>query len=156
MRGELPLPKGAAPWTPYAALNPSRGNAMGNSDGLNPTCQSENKWGWERRFQHSIIVFDRQGNFVDEWPHLDELFSKLPCGRGLHQIKISPYDKQKHVWIIDDQLHMIYRCTYGGKQDHNKGQLVLRGRGPNTFERPPDNEWLPGENYSIPCGSGGT
>ena len=24
MRGELPLPQGAAPWTPYAALNPSR------------------------------------------------------------------------------------------------------------------------------------
>jgi hypothetical protein len=37
MRGELPLPKGAAPWTPYAALNPSRGNATGNSDGLNAT-----------------------------------------------------------------------------------------------------------------------
>ena len=90
MRGELPLPTGAAPWTPYAALNPSRGNATGNSDGLNPTCQPENKRGWERRFQHSIIVFDRQGNLVDEWPHLDELFSKLPCGRGPHQIKISP------------------------------------------------------------------
>ena len=66
MRGELPLPKGAAPWTPYAALNPSRGNATGNSDGLNPTCQPENKRGWERRFQHSIIVFDRQGNLVDK------------------------------------------------------------------------------------------
>src|SRR5262245_7389224 len=26
-RGELPLPAGAAPWTPYAALNPSRGNS---------------------------------------------------------------------------------------------------------------------------------
>ena len=27
MRGELPLPKDAAPWTPYGALNPSRGNS---------------------------------------------------------------------------------------------------------------------------------
>ena len=26
-RGELPLPAGIAPWTPYAALNPSRGNS---------------------------------------------------------------------------------------------------------------------------------
>jgi len=103
MRGELPLPKGAAPWTPYAALNPSRGNSTGSSDGLNATCQPEAKRGWERRFEHSIIVFDRQGNLVDEWPHLDELFSKNPCGRGPHQIKINPYDKQKHVWIIDDQ-----------------------------------------------------
>src|SRR5918993_6029977 len=28
MRGELPLPEGAKPWTPYAALVPSRGNAQ--------------------------------------------------------------------------------------------------------------------------------
>jgi hypothetical protein len=39
MRGELPLPQGAKPWTPYAALNPSRGNATGNGDGITATCQ---------------------------------------------------------------------------------------------------------------------
>ena len=61
MRGELPLPADAAPWTPYAALNPSRGNATGNSDGLSATCQPDQKRGWERRFQHSIIVFDSPG-----------------------------------------------------------------------------------------------
>ncbi len=143
MRGELPLPKDAAPWTPYGALNPSRGNSNGNSDGLTATCQPEAKRGWERRFEHSIIVFDRQGNLVDEWPHLDKLFSQLPCGRGPHQIKISPYDKEKHVWIIDDQLHMIYRFTYDGKLVHSKGQLGVRGRGPNTFDRPTDIAWLP-------------
>src|SRR5262245_5625598 len=33
-RGELPLPKGAKPWTPYAMLNPSLGNATGNDDGF--------------------------------------------------------------------------------------------------------------------------
>jgi DNA-binding beta-propeller fold protein YncE len=156
MRGELPLPKGAAPWTPYAALNPSRGNSTGNSDGLNATCQPDKKRGWERRFEHSIIVLDRQGNLVDEWPHLDELFSKNPCGRGPHQIKISPYDKQKHVWIIDDQLHMIYRFTYDGKLVHSKGQLGVRGRGPNTFDRPTDIAWLPDGTYFITDGYGGT
>jgi len=156
MRGELPLPKGAAPWTPYAALNPSRGNSTGNSDGLSATCQPEQKRGWERRFEHSIIVFDRQGNLVDEWPHLDALFSKNPCGRGPHQIKISPYDKAKHVWIIDDQLHMIYRFTYDGKLVHSKGQLGVRGRGPNTFDRPTDIAWLPDGTYFITDGYGGT
>src|SRR5262245_18159129 len=66
MRGELPLPEGAAPWTPYAALNPSRGNATGNGDGLTATCQPEAKRGWERRFEHSIIIVDGQGNLVGE------------------------------------------------------------------------------------------
>ena len=32
MRGELPLPAGAKPWTPYGLLNPTRGNATGNDD----------------------------------------------------------------------------------------------------------------------------
>src|SRR6185503_21275999 len=43
MRGELPLPKGAAPWTPYVPLNPSRGNATGNGDGITATCGDEPK-----------------------------------------------------------------------------------------------------------------
>src|SRR5262245_64772064 len=39
MRGELPLTKGAAPWTPYVALT-QRLVANGNDDGLSPTCGS--------------------------------------------------------------------------------------------------------------------
>src|SRR5262249_38414772 len=37
-------------------------------------------------------LFDRHDNLVDELPHLDEVFSKLPCGRGSHQIKIGVGD----------------------------------------------------------------
>src|SRR5258707_8187164 len=157
MRGELPLPKDAAPWTAYGALNPSRGNSTGNSDGLTATCQPEEKRGWERRFEHSIILFQRQGNLVDEWPHLDELFSKLPCGRGPHQIKISPYDPEKHVWIIDDQLHMIYKFTYDGKLVQSWGTKGERGRdGGRLFDRPTDIAWLPDGTFFISDGYGGT
>ena len=129
MRGELPLPEGAAPWTPYGALNPSRGNSTGNGDGITATCQPETPRGWERRWEHSIIIIDGEGNLVDEWEHLDPMFSQLPCGRGPHQIKISPYDPEKHVWIIDDQLHMIYRFTYDGQLQMSKGELGVRAHG---------------------------
>jgi hypothetical protein len=156
MRGELPLPPDAKPWTPYAALVPTRGNTTGNTDGLSATCEPADKRGWERRFQHSIFIVDGQGNLVDEWPHLEELFSKLPCGRGPHQIKISPYDPQKHVWIFDDQLHVIYKFTYDGKLVKTHGQLGVRGRGPNTFDRPTDIAWLPDGTYFITDGYGGT
>src|SRR5919108_3939383 len=61
MRGELPLPEGAAPWTPYAALNPSRGNSTGNGDGISATCEPEPPRGWERRWEHSIYIVDREG-----------------------------------------------------------------------------------------------
>jgi hypothetical protein len=156
MRGELPLPEGAKPWTPYAALVPSRGNTTGNTDGISATCEPVEKRGWERRFEHSIIIVDGEGNLIDEWPHLDELFSKLPCGRGPHQVKISPYDPEKHVWIIDDQLHVIYKFTYDGKLVKTLGELGVRGRGPNTFDRPTDIAWLPDGTYFISDGYGGT
>jgi DNA-binding beta-propeller fold protein YncE len=155
MRGELPLPPGAAPWTPYAALNPSRGNAQPNTDGLTATCEATEKRGWERRFQHVIFVVDRSGKMVDEWPQHDHLFGQRPCGRGPHTIKMSPYDPDKHVWVIDDQLHMIYRFTYDGKLVHTKGELGVRGRGPNTFDRPTDIAWLPDGTYFISDGYGG-
>jgi hypothetical protein len=155
MRGELPLPAGARPWTPYAALEPPR-TATGNGDGISATCANEPKRGWERRFEHSIIIVDREGTLVGEWPHLDPMFSQLPCGRGPHQIKISPYDPEKHIWIIDDQLHMIYRFTYDGKLQMSKGELGVRGRGPNTFDRPTDIAWLPDGTYFITDGYGGT
>ena len=45
MRGELPLPKDAAPWTPYVALQPTRGSATGNGDGISATCEPVEKRG---------------------------------------------------------------------------------------------------------------
>src|SRR5207249_4809195 len=57
-RGELPLPAGAKPWTPYGALTPAR-VSTGNDDGHSPTCEPEPKRGWERRYHHVIFVVDR-------------------------------------------------------------------------------------------------
>lgn len=157
MRGELPLPEGADPWTPYALLDPSRGNSPPTTDGLSATCQPTGTLrGYNRRWLHTVFVVDSDGNLVDEWPFLDSIWGQQPCGRGPHKIRISPYDADKHVWIIDDQLHMIYRFTYDGTLEHSLGQLGVRGRGPNTFDRPTDVAWLPDGTYFISDGYGGT
>jgi hypothetical protein len=156
MRGELPLPAGVAPWTPYGATD-AVGNATGNADGVSATCGPAPLRGWERRFEHSIFVVDRAGRLVHEWPHLDGLFDDpARCGRGPHQIKISPYDPDRHVWIIDDQLHMIYKFTYQGELVYSHGEYGVRGSGPNTFDRPTDIAWLPDGTYFITDGYGGT
>src|SRR5436189_166744 len=86
-RGELPLPAGAKPWTPYALLQPTRGNATGNGDGLTATCDADTKRGWERRYHHAIFVVDRDGNKVHWWQDLDKIFEGK-CGRGPHKIKM--------------------------------------------------------------------
>ena len=154
MRGELPLPPNAKPWTPYGMLTPPR-RATGNPDGVSATCEPTEKRGWERRFHHSIIVLDRNGNLVQDWPHLNEMFEGQ-CGRGPHKIKMSPYDPEKHVWIFDDQLHVIYKFTYDGKLVMTLGTKGQRGRDAGKlFDRPTDIDWLPDGTFFISDGYGG-
>ncbi|MBI1873082.1 MAG: hypothetical protein HYS05_04225 [Acidobacteria bacterium] len=154
-RGELPLPSGAKPWTPYAMLNPSRGNPTGNDDGLGATCEPAAKRGWERRYHHVLFVVDRNGKIVQWWPQHDKLF-EMTCGRGPHKIKMSPYDPEKHVWVFDDQLHVIHKFTYDGKLVMTLGTKGQRGRdGGRLFDRPTDIDWLPDGTFFISDGYGG-
>src|SRR5262245_42025648 len=154
-RGELPLPTGAKPWTSYGMLSPAR-VSTGNDDGLDPTCQPVEKRGWERRYHHVIFVVDRNGKMVQWWPDHDKLF-QMPCGRGPHKIKMNAYDPEKHVWIIDDQLHVIYKFTYDGKLVMTLGTKGKRGRdGGTLFDRPTDIAWLPDGTFFISDGYGGT
>ena len=157
MRGELPLPPTAKPWTPYGMLNPTRGNATGNDDGLSATCEpTATKRGWERRYHHVLFVVDGEGRQVDYWPQHDKLF-EMPCGRGPHKIKMSPYDPDKHVWVIDDQLHVIHKFTYDGKLAMTLGTKGQRGRdGGRLFDRPTHIDWLPDGTFFISDGYGGT
>jgi hypothetical protein len=157
-RGELPLPPNAKPWTPYGLLNPTRGNATGNTDGLNAECEpTANKRGWERRWHHSLIIVDGDGALVDSWPHLEKMFSQVPCGRGPHKIKMNPYDPEKHVWIIDDQQHVIWKFTHDGKVALTLGTVGKRGRDAGVlFDRPTDIDWLPDGTFFISDGYGGT
>src|SRR6187549_477453 len=153
-RGELPLPKGAKPWTPYSLLSPSRGNATGNDDGLGATCEPAEKRGWERRYHHVIFVVDRAGKMVQWWPQHDKLF-EAPCGRGPHKIKMNPYDPEKHVWVFDDQLHQIHKFTYDGKLVMTLGTKGERGRDAGKlFDRPTDIAWLPDGTFFITDGYG--
>jgi sugar lactone lactonase YvrE len=155
-RGELPLPGTAKPWTPYAMLNPSLGNATGNDDGLSATCQPEPKRGWERRYHHVLFVVDGEGKLVQSWPQHDKLFD-MRCGRGPHKIKMSPYDPDKHVWVIDDQLHVIYKFTYDGQLAMTLGTKGQKGRDAGKlFDRPTDIAWLPDGTFFISDGYGGT
>jgi hypothetical protein len=155
-RGELPLPAGAKPWTPYALLTPSRGSATGNDDGLGATCEPAAKRGWERRYHHVIFVVDRDGKMVQSWPQHDKLF-EMTCGRGPHKIKMNPYDPDKHVWVFDDQLHVIYKFAYDGKLVMTLGTKGQRGRdGGRLFDRPTDIDWLPDGTFFISDGYGGT
>lgn len=59
-------------------------------------------------------------------------------GRGPHQIKMSPYAPDNHIWVVDDHLHEIHKFTYRNELVFTHGEQGVAGGGPNNFARPTD------------------
>ena len=57
-----------------------------------------------------IVIFDSNGNIVETWSQWDKML------RRPHSVYISPYDPEKHVYLVDDYRHAIFKFTNDGKQ----------------------------------------
>ncbi len=63
-------------------------------------------WRWE----HSILVVNAEGKITEDWTQWDKMWVRP------HDIEISPYDPQKHVWIVDAEGHAVYKFSNDGKK----------------------------------------
>ena len=72
--------------------------------------------------------------------------------RGPHKIKMNPYDPQKHVWVMDDNLHQLFKFTYDGKLVQTWGEQLVRGEDERHFGRPTDIDWLPDGTFFVSDG----
>src|SRR5262245_15184053 len=107
--------------------------------------------GVDARMHHVIIVVDAQGNITEDWTQWDHLF-KRP-----HGISISPYDPQKHVWVVDDHTHVIYKFTNDGKQLlQTIGTPNVPGADGTHFNRPTFMAWMPDNSFYVADGYNGT
>jgi NHL repeat-containing protein len=131
-RGELPRPQGVKPgWSSIAAV-PGR-RAEGNN-----------------RFEHCLYVVDASGKIVEGWTQWDQMFVG---GRGPHKLAINPYDPDKHVWVVDDMLHQIFKLTNDGKQIVlTLGERLKPGNDDKHFNRPTDIAFLPDGTFFISDG----
>lgn len=100
------------------------------------------------RYEHCIFVVDRNGKMVEAWTQHGQLFD-VPGGRGPHKIKMSPYDPDKHVWVIDDNLHLIHKFTNDGDLVMTLGERGVAGRDGNHFSRPTDIDWRDPEDPHL-------
>jgi len=66
------------------------------------------------RMQHMVMVFDRNGKLVQSWEQHNSEFVNA------HTVAISPYDVEKHVWIVDHMGDQVLKFTNDGKK------LVMR------------------------------
>jgi hypothetical protein len=107
--------------------------------------------GVDARWEHCIVVVDAQGNIIEEWLQWDKMF-KRP-----HSVYVSPYDAEKHVWIVDDHTHAIYKFTNDGKQlVQTIGTPNVPGADGTHYNRPTFIAWIPDGSFYVADGYNGT
>jgi DNA-binding beta-propeller fold protein YncE len=152
----LQFPVGGLPWRSATATalpgsggtgqDPEQG--MTNWRGRQPPYR---ELGVDARWEHCLIVVDAQGNLIEQWTQWDKIF-KRP-----HAIYVNPYDPAKHVWVVDDHMHAIYKFTNDGKQlVQTIGTPTVPGADATHFNRPTFMAWDPDSNFYVADGYNGT
>jgi len=107
-------------------------------------------------FRNCVVVVDRSGKQIESWTQWDSLFDAPnpgPLGGGPHKVRISPYDPEKHVWIVNDARHVIYEFTNDGtKLLRTLGETDVAGNDDKHFGRPQDLAWFPDGSFVVADG----
>jgi hypothetical protein len=146
----LQFPIGRLPWrdATVAALPGAGGSGQDPDDGpklWKGTVGVDAKW------EHCLTVVDANGNIVETWTQWDKIF-KRP-----HYVAINPYDPEKHVWVVDDHMHAIYKFSHDGKQlVQTLGTPTVKGADGTHFNRPTFLAWLPDSTLFVADGYNGT
>lgn len=146
----LQFPIGRLPWrdATVSALPGAGGSGQDPEDGpklWKGTVGVDAKW------EHCLTVVDGQGKILETWTQWDKIF-KRP-----HFITINPYDPEKHIWVVDDHMHAIYKFTHDGKElVQTLGTPTVKGADGTHFNRPTYIAWLPDSTMFVADGYNGT
>ncbi len=100
-------------------------------------------------YRNCIVVVDRAGKLVEAWTQWDALFE----GSGPHKIRMSPYDAQHHVWVVNDGKHQIYKFSNDGKfLVLTIGQAGVPGDDATHLGAPQDLAFLPDGSILVADG----
>ena len=108
-----------------------------------------------------IVVADGDGNIVEQWSQWDPILT-LP-----HQVYISPYDPERHVWVVDsggaEGRHQVLKFSNDGSElvmqlgdeDHATTRAAARANpnpGPHTYGWPSKLAFLPDGTFLLADG----
>jgi DNA-binding beta-propeller fold protein YncE len=100
--------------------------------------------------RNCILVVDANGKLLEKWSQHDHVFAG---GRGPHQIKISPHDPERHVWVVDDVRNQVFKFSNDGKKlVMTLGVAGVEGNDETHFGRPTDIAWLPDGTFFVTDG----
>jgi DNA-binding beta-propeller fold protein YncE len=90
-----------------------------------------------------LYTLDADGKVREHWSQWDSLFADAK-GPGPHRIRISPYDPQHRVWVVDETYDVIYAFSNdGGKLLKTLGEKGVEGTDGAHFGKPQDVAFLP-------------
>lgn len=108
-----------------------------------------------RIWENCIYIIDSEGNLIDVWDQWDHLFAGTD-GPGPHRIRISPYDPERRVWVIDETGNIIYVFSNDGSQLlMTLGEKNVAAKDDYHFNKPQDVAFLPDGEILIADGLGG-
>jgi peptidylamidoglycolate lyase len=138
-RGCLPvLPDGGSDFSP-TSLVPDR-----NASGFDLSRDDPER---HPRWDHNLYIVNRDGKMIDSWEQHNALFVRS------HKVKISPYDPEQHIWLIDDSAHQLWKFTNdGSKIVQEWGVFRTPGNDSTHFGRPTDIAWLPDGTFFVSDG----
>jgi DNA-binding beta-propeller fold protein YncE len=146
----LSFPIGRLPWRDATVAALPGGGASGQDPDDGPKL-FRGTVGVDAKWEHCLTVVDANGNIIEQWTQWDKIF-KRP-----HFIAINPYDPDKHVWVVDDHMHAIYKFTHDGKTlVQTIGTPTVKGADGTHFNRPTFLNWLPDSTLFVADGYNGT
>ena len=108
-----------------------------------------------RVWQNVIYVANSEGEVLEIWNQWDHLF-KGTNGPGPHQLRMSPYDPQNRLWLVDETNHIIYVFSNdGGRLEMTLGEKGIPGKDETHYRLPQDVAFLPNGMFLVGDGLGG-
>jgi DNA-binding beta-propeller fold protein YncE len=149
----LSFPVGGAPLR-NASQGPASSPPGAGGPGADPDDPAQawrGRMGIDARWEHLLLVFNAAGDIVEQWTQWDSLF-KRP-----HSVYVNPYDPEKHVWVVDDHSHAVFKFSNDGKRlVQTLGTPGKAGSDGAHFNRPTFLAWLPDSTLFVADGYNGT
>ena len=148
----LSFPVGQAPFRNAsqgpASSPPGAGGPGADPD--DPKQQWQGRMGVDARWEHTIVVVNAAGDIVEGWTQWDKMM------RRPHAVYVSPHDAQKHVWVVDDHSHALFKFSHDGKQlVQTIGTPNQKGEDATHFNRPTFMSWFNDGSFVVSDGYNG-
>ena len=99
------------------------------------------------RTDHLVFTVDGHGSLLEAWTQWDSVFVHP------HKATANPFDPERHIWIVDDGAHQVFKFSNDGKHlVMTLGEKRVTGTDDKHFNRPSDIAFLPDGTFFVSDG----